>query len=132
MTRSVEARSRSHLPRLLVRAGATPSSRRTVLVSARLLGDDEAAVRTAGELAAGSDAEQLLVGIAPVALPDADPTELDAPWAGDGRDDQESPDQMTSERLSELRRLLRNRTCRQVLRHATVPVLVVPGEGSRP
>ena len=76
---------------------------RGILVSTGLLWDDEPAVHVAAALAAATGAELVLVGIAPVALPESEPTMgLDTRWARSPGGGQEQLDQMMREHLSEV------------------------------
>ena len=103
MTRSVEAISVRPTPELIRRSAESRPVPRRILVSTGLLWDDEPAVHVAAGLAAATAAELVLVGIAPVALPESEPTMgLDARWARSHGEDQELLDQMTREHLSEV------------------------------
>jgi nucleotide-binding universal stress UspA family protein len=104
MTTSVEATAVRSAPPELIRRPARPAPvLRTILVAIGLLSKDEPAVRVAAALAAATSAELVLVGIAPVVLPDPEPAvDHDAPWGRDYRDEQELMDQMVRDHLCEV------------------------------
>jgi nucleotide-binding universal stress UspA family protein len=103
MTRSVEATNVRSVPRLVRRPTETSAVPRRIMVSTELLWADGTAISVAASLAAATAAELVVVGIAPVLLPEPEPTLfLDGPWTRSHRDEQELLDQVMREHLSDV------------------------------
>jgi nucleotide-binding universal stress UspA family protein len=103
MTRFVEAATVRGVPELIRRPAESRPVPRRILVAIGLLWDDAPAVSMAAALAVATAAELVLVGVAPVALPEADPTMgLDGLWARSHWDDQALLDQLMRDHLSEV------------------------------